>query len=267
MRTNLLRKLYLIGIFMLSYLIAYAQEVKTHTVQPGETLARIAQMYGVSESDLLEANPTAKDYFYTGLKLVIPTGKTDNGTQIQQNAVTYNGTDNEVAMEDTSVRKYDAPIVDSNLLLYGPDSKMWGFTYRMTAEWFPYMTGGISIYNNLKFGKNNFNSGLLVFDIGLSLAKVVDDSILLQANLLPYAGIAMYEYADGFYKNGNVKKEMKTKFTYGAKLDLQVGVKIFTKKNGKDVYLTGGYQIWASEFHTEGMFKAGNVMLGISFVE
>lgn len=57
---------------MLSCMVLYAQETKTHTVQPGETLARIAQMYGVTESELLEANPTARNYFFTGLRLVIP---------------------------------------------------------------------------------------------------------------------------------------------------------------------------------------------------
>lgn len=267
MKTNVFKKLYLIGMFMLSYMIAYAQEVKTHIVQPGETLARIAQMYGVSESAILEANPTAKDYFFTGLKLTIPQNSNVVEEQVQQNNEAYASTEvNEVSTPPTAIKKYSMPSTTSNTLTYGPNSKMWGFTWNTSFEEFPYAVMGMSINDNLKFGKNNLNSGLFTVDVGLQLVHVFDDVFLIKGTLLPYVGLSCFENVSGTDNKGNPKKDFKTKFTYGAKFDLQVGVKIFTKSNGKDVYLTGGYQIWVDEFHTTGMFEAGSIMLGLAFV-
>lgn len=61
--------------FMVSLLIcitSMAQQVTTHTVAPGETLASIASKYGVSEEALKEANPETKKHLYTGMELAIP---------------------------------------------------------------------------------------------------------------------------------------------------------------------------------------------------
>jgi len=43
-----------------------------HTVQRGETIESIAKNYSISVAQLIEANPSAADLFYVGLKLNIP---------------------------------------------------------------------------------------------------------------------------------------------------------------------------------------------------
>lgn len=43
-----------------------------HTVQRGETLASIAKNYGVTEKQIIEANPDAAQFIYVGMELTIP---------------------------------------------------------------------------------------------------------------------------------------------------------------------------------------------------
>lgn len=66
---------------MVSLLIcitSMAQQVTTHTVAPGETLASIASKYGVSVETLTETNPETKKHLYTGMSLAIPSAKKNN---------------------------------------------------------------------------------------------------------------------------------------------------------------------------------------------
>lgn len=60
---------------------SFAQSVTTHTINRGETLASIAQKYGITEQALLELNPDAASLVYVGMQLNIPaqeqTAKTD----------------------------------------------------------------------------------------------------------------------------------------------------------------------------------------------
>lgn len=43
-----------------------------HLVEDNETIEGIAQMYGVSVDDLLKVNPGVEDFFFSGMKLIIP---------------------------------------------------------------------------------------------------------------------------------------------------------------------------------------------------
>lgn len=53
--------------------VAIAQDDKaTHIIKRGETIESVANKYGVSIEDLIKANPSAKNYFYVGMKLAIP---------------------------------------------------------------------------------------------------------------------------------------------------------------------------------------------------
>ncbi len=49
-----------------------AQEVKTHTIQRGETIESIAAKYQVSVGAIKKANPYAGEVYYVGMKLNIP---------------------------------------------------------------------------------------------------------------------------------------------------------------------------------------------------
>lgn len=66
-----MKKFFLSLIALMLSVSVFAQAV-VHTVQRGETLESIAQKYGVSTQDLLNANPDAKEYLYTGMKISIP---------------------------------------------------------------------------------------------------------------------------------------------------------------------------------------------------
>lgn len=61
----------LLCLFIIAVSGAWARE---HTVQRGETLESIARVYNISTSQLIEANPSASELFYVGLKLNIPEG-------------------------------------------------------------------------------------------------------------------------------------------------------------------------------------------------
>ena len=69
-----------------------AQNVRTHTVQRGETLSQIAQKYGVTEDAIRKANPNLGNMFYTGIKLTIPETPTQTvkESKIQQLPTTNN---------------------------------------------------------------------------------------------------------------------------------------------------------------------------------
>lgn len=79
-----------------------AQQVTTHTVAPGETLASIASKYGVSVEALTETNPETKKHLYTGMSLAIPSVKKNHEqpvvipdptpTPIKKEEVTYSTT-------------------------------------------------------------------------------------------------------------------------------------------------------------------------------
>lgn len=54
----------------------------THKIKAGETIESIAKKYGISTSDLLEANPKAKSFTFTGMELTIPGTETKKETHI-----------------------------------------------------------------------------------------------------------------------------------------------------------------------------------------
>lgn len=64
-------KILLLLVFMTVATAVMAQESKEHTVARGETMASIAQLYGLTEEQLKAANPNASMCF-AGMKLVIP---------------------------------------------------------------------------------------------------------------------------------------------------------------------------------------------------
>ena len=61
--------LFLFALFF-SLSLGYAQS--THTVDDGETIETISQMYGVSVEDLIRANPGIDEIIFTGMKVNIP---------------------------------------------------------------------------------------------------------------------------------------------------------------------------------------------------
>lgn len=86
-----MKKLFLSFALMLASLSMLAQTSQSHTVQRGETIESVAKKYGISVSDLQQANPSTRDYFYAGMKLVIPRKvNTQNVTQTPSSNSTTN---------------------------------------------------------------------------------------------------------------------------------------------------------------------------------
>ncbi len=62
-----------------------AQEIHTHTIQQGETLYRITQLYQVSAEDLIKANPgLSATQFPIGLQIIIPSTKGISGGTVEK---------------------------------------------------------------------------------------------------------------------------------------------------------------------------------------
>lgn len=72
----------IIIMFMACFAICtFGQSTKTHVVQRGETIKSVATKYGVSEDDIVRANPDVAEYFFVGMKLNIPYKGSDSSKE------------------------------------------------------------------------------------------------------------------------------------------------------------------------------------------
>lgn len=149
-----MKKLFLTFALMLASLSMSAQTNQSHTVQRGETIESVAKKYGISVSDLQQANPSTKDYFYAGMKLVIPRkASTQNATQTPSS-----NSSNRVAVATPSTtktrnnpvksikQKVKMPTLHSDLdgsnftsvaLIFGSDfTDLVGMTYGIQGQYF-----------------------------------------------------------------------------------------------------------------------------------
>ena len=288
MKNQVFKKALLLGIALFSFIVVYAQDVVTHTVQQGETLASIAAKYGVSEAAILEANPSARTLFFTGLKLTIPAKSANNqqqptGNVFNNNNVSNNNVSNSNArnssssgrnsnvnasgvvdriggagrIKDTGRSTSSIPPTMDVFLYYGPKSKLYGASFhRSVTTSLPFVVAGVSLSDNLKFGENNAQYLFTTFDVGLKGTYFFSDTFLLQGRAMPYVSFAYLNIPHLGHDS---------EFSYGVKLDAQIGKQIM-QSSGKDVYILAGYQVLAHEFETDGMFKAGSIMVGLTYV-
>ena len=142
-------------------------------------------------------------------------------------------------------------------LYYGPKSKLYGASlHRSVTTSLPYVVAGVSVSDNLKFGENDAQYLFATFDLGLKGTYFFNDTFLLQGRAMPYVSFA-------YLNIPNLGHD--SEFSYGVKLDAQIGKQIM-QSSGKDVYILAGYQIIAHEFETDGMFKNGSIMVGLTYV-
>ena len=59
-------------LLLLCWICASAQVMTEHVVKRGETVSSIAEAYGVSQEAIYSANPSARQFVYIGMKLMIP---------------------------------------------------------------------------------------------------------------------------------------------------------------------------------------------------
>lgn len=249
---------------------ALAQNVRKHIVDRGETLASIAEKYAVSTEEIVKLNPDAAQFVYVGMELTIP--KVEKKVEIVEETTENNHTNNKVFDDKEQVGSVESKIT-TNLnrskginregydffLEYAPDAKMYGFGFNRDFNKFLYMH--FNYCSNLKFGKNDMTTMLGVMGFGLQQRFCFNDNLMLSIKACPYGALSGYDVT-----NEKGTKEFKDEFTYGAMAEVSLGVKLFTNKNGNDVYLTAGYSLSAAEFKTKGMFDSGMIMLGYSII-
>ena len=82
-------------------LTCWAQQTVTHSVLPGETIESISELYGISKSDLIEANPSVTNYIYVGQTLMIPNRNIETSSiDVQKNTVNQSETINKQEKSD-----------------------------------------------------------------------------------------------------------------------------------------------------------------------
>lgn len=99
-------------------------ENTVYTVKRGETLESIAKSFNITVEDLLKQNPDAAKYFYTGLKLEIPspTSETKHTMDISQASATNSslGTHENVS---NGINPIEAKSTDNKILVSEDEKK------------------------------------------------------------------------------------------------------------------------------------------------
>lgn len=161
--------------FLLSLMLfASTAMAKTeHVVQRGETISSIAKKYKVTETALLEENPSAKDFFYTGMVLVIPEAS------MAESAIA--SSDAQLQNEASSLSQSNVPVyTNPGISGFEPERVESVFELIYTANTFEDIKAsgyyGIgwttlpwkveeNIYAGFHFSPVNFNYGLSDFNI------------------------------------------------------------------------------------------------------
>lgn len=147
-----MKKFILSFTLLLTTLSLSAQTSLSHTVQRGETIESVANKYGISVNDLQQANPDTKEYFYAGMKLVIPIKtNTQNITQTpsaknSSSAAVTTSSSTKTNLTKKTKQKIEIPTFHSDLdgsdfttvaLTVGSDfTDLVGMTYGIQGQYF-----------------------------------------------------------------------------------------------------------------------------------
>ena len=106
---NFKRMMTLVVMVLFSIISVFAQTVKTHVVERGETLASIAEKYSVTKEDIVKLNPDAAQFIYVGMELKIPEVLIANSNQNQLRSTARN------VVESTTINEvgYKSNVPDS----------------------------------------------------------------------------------------------------------------------------------------------------------
>ena len=178
----------LVCMFMLLPFTAIMGQQVSHTVQRGETLESIAKKYNVSVYALTQSNPDAKDVFYVGMKLVIPSAKaTKNEIKTPETVspvVESPTVQSETPKEETKKKSGFIQPVDGMInaqdvtIMLDPDNKYYGIRVTTSQGWFGIILGGT--YQFVEYGADQG-----FFGLGLS-PKYTVGPLLVGVSLYPY---------------------------------------------------------------------------------
>ena len=157
-------------IALMSMTMSMAQQI-THTIRRGETLASIAQKYGITEAAIKQANPEASNMIYVGMKLIIPPNTqtqksnqtTGNVRQLENSQTTPLATPVQSKENATSTSKssLEETVNSFNIVYYSFDGlKNYGISdYFLRLN---NLSGEFNIRGNYfeKYSNNNFDIGL-----------------------------------------------------------------------------------------------------------
>lgn len=253
-----MKKLFFSFALMLSSLSMSAQTSQSHTVQRGETIESVAKKYGISVSDLQQANPSTKAYFYAGMKLVIPSKtNTQNTTQTQSSsssntkmAVTTPPStktrNNSIKTIKQNVQKLtflsdlDGSDFTSVALTFGHDfTDLVGMTYGIQGQYFLDNGFGATLTVGANYGLED--DADLVFRIGPSYVYPVSDMFYLMGTACYSLTMADYSGKTGMVSGASVIPTIGLSFD-----NIKVGINgDIHWRNGGDIgvgaYLSIGY--------------------------
>lgn len=145
----------------------------THVVDRGETLSSIAQKYGVTEQEIINLNPEAAQFVYTGMELIIPEQSSVNQTlSINQSSPTTDNfipdetsygyeakENNNVETDDFEKKRKDKTFelhYSANSFEHAKMTGSYGFSF-MLLPWKLYE----KVYAGVYISPLNFNFGLV----------------------------------------------------------------------------------------------------------
>lgn len=204
-----MKKLFLSFALMLASLSMSAQTSQSHTVQRGETIESVAKKYGISVSDLQQANPSTKDYFYAGMKLVIP--RKTNTQNVTQTPSSNSSTKVSVAEPSatktknnpikTIKQKVQKPTFHSNLdgsdftsvaLTFGSDfTDLVGMTYGIQGQYFLDNGFGATLTAGANYGLED--DADMVFRVGPSYVYPLTNMFYVMGTACYTLTLADYE--------------------------------------------------------------------------
>lgn len=76
MNKNFTRLAFSLAVALVCFL-PFGLSAKDHVIERGETIESIAKAYGLKPADIIDANPTVKDMFFTGMVITIPEKSTE----------------------------------------------------------------------------------------------------------------------------------------------------------------------------------------------
>ena len=263
---NFKRMMTLVVMVLFSIISVFAQTVKTHVVERGETLASIAEKYSVTKEDIVKLNPDAAQFIYVGMELKIPEVLIANSNQNQLRSTARN------VVESTTINEvgYKSNVPDSEYnsflreghdiyLGYQSDAKVYGLGVNMDfGKYFAYHA---DFWSNLKFGKNDNTCMNTKIGLGFKQRFCFNENVMIGIRAYPYIGLNGYTAL-----NEKNARDFKTEFAYGAMAEAMAGIKLFRNKKGNDVYLSIGYAIDAPKFKTQGIFDSGMLLIGYSLI-
>ena len=206
-----IRLIVLFTVILLSATSVWAQDVKTHTVERGETLSSIATKYGVSQEEIVKLNPEAAQFLYVGMELKIPgkkvTAPTTAPLDTTRNMITPKAETTSTLLRENKQNNrnpsdfthfgvfYQSSFEDAGHGFYGI-----GGIVHAPENW------GINFYAGTNMGIIDSSYASILFTIGPAWGYMLNNSTLLSTS---------FNFIGGSVGQGERKD---SKFTWGLSL-------------------------------------------------